>query len=91
MAKWNDPKNLSVTFDVKPDEKMKDFVNRMQKEHVEREEAFRQRIKQLFDEEIDVGGKKKDTAYHQVLQVFSLGYQHGWADLKSLYDKVNGN
>lgn len=90
MANWNDEKNISLTFDVKADEQMRDFVDRMRKEHVEREEAFRQRIKQLFDEEIDVGGKNKGAAYQQVLQVFFLGYQHGWNDLKSLYDRTAG-
>ena len=91
MGKWNDKGNISVTFDVKPDEKMQAFIERMQKEHVEREEAFRKRIKQLFDEHIGIEGPKKDEAYRQVLNVFSLGYQCGWSDLKSLYDKYKEN
>jgi hypothetical protein len=91
MGKWDEKGNLSVTFDVKPDEKMQAFVERMLKEHEEREEAFMKRIKQLFDEKIKLGGPKKEEVYRQVLNVFSLGYQCGWADLKSLYDKYKEN
>ena len=90
MAEWNDTKNMSLTFGVKADENMKDFVDRMYRENVDREEAFKRRIKQLFDEYIEVGGEKKDEAYQQILSVFGCGYQNGWADFKSLYDNVKG-
>lgn len=85
MAKWNDKKNLEMTFKVEPNEEAKAFFERMLKESTELEESFKKRIKQLFDEEIEVGGVKADEAYKQILQVFTIGYQHGWNDHYSLY------
>ena len=87
MAKWNDPSSMSFTFDMKPDEESKAFFQRMLDEYKERDEAFKERIKQLFDEHIGVGGEKADEAYSQVLQVFAIGYQCGWNDLYSLNKK----
>jgi hypothetical protein len=87
MTKWNDKENMSVSFMVEPNEEAKAFFERMQKEQTEREEAFKKRIKQLFDEEIGVKGDKADEAYKQILQVFTIGYQHGWNDLHSLLNK----
>lgn len=89
MAKWNDPSSMSFTFDMKPTEETKDFFQRMQKEYKERDKAFKERIKQLFDEHIGVGGEKADKVYNQVLQVFAIGYQCGWSDLYSLKKKEN--
>lgn len=86
---WNDKKNTTLTFEVEPNEDAKAFFERMQKELTECEEAFKQRIKQLFDEEIGVGGVMADKAYKQVLRVFAIGYQHGWNDLCSLH-KAHG-
>ena len=85
MTKWNDKKNMTLSFKVEPNEDAKAFFERMQKDLTDREEAFRRRIKQLFDEEIGVEGDKADKAYNQILQVFALGYQHGWNDLYSLH------
>ena len=76
---------MSLSFKVEPNEEAKTFFERMQKELTEREEAFKKRIKQLFDEEIEVGGDKADEAYSKILQVFAIGYQHGWNDLYSLH------
>ena len=87
MTKWNDKENMSVSFKVEPNEEAKAFFERMHKEMTEREEAFKKRIKQLFDEEIGVKGDKADEAYKQILQVFTIGYQHGWNDLYSLLNK----
>lgn len=86
MANWNDKKNLTSSFKVEPNEEAKAFFERMQKELTDSEEAFKKRIKQLFDEEIEVGGDKADEAYKQILQVFAIGYQHGWNDLYSLHE-----
>ena len=91
MTKWNDKKNMSLSFKVEPNEEAKAFFERMQKELTECEEAFKKRIKQLFDEEIGVGGEKADEAYKQILQVFAIGYQHGWNDLYSLHKAKEGN
>ena len=89
MAKWNDPSSMSFTFDMEPNEEAKAFFERMNKEYKEREAAFKERIKQLFDEHIGVGGEKADEAYKQILQVFTIGYQCGWSDLYSLSKKEN--
>lgn len=91
MTKWNDKENMSVSFRVEPNEEAKAFFERMQKELTEREEAFKKRIKQLFDEEIGVGGDKADEAYKQILQVFTIGYQHRWNDLYSLHKAKESN
>lgn len=95
MTKWNDKKNISLSFKVEPSEEAKAFFERMQKELTEREEAFKKRIKQLFDEEIGVGGDKADEAYKQIYkqipQVFTIGYQHGWNDLYSLHKAKEDN
>ena len=87
MTKWNDKENMSISFKVEPNEEAKAFFERMQKEQTEREEAFKKRIKQLFDEEIRVEGDKADEAYKKILHVFIIGYQHGWNDLYSLLNK----
>ncbi len=90
MTKWNDHKSMSMSFKVEPTEESVAFFQRMTQELKEREDAFKERIKQLFDEEIGVGGDKADEAYNQILQVFAIGYQHGWNDLYSLHkDKEN--
>ena len=86
MANWNDKENMTLSFKVEPNEEAKVFFERMQKELTEREEAFKKRAKQLFDEKIKVGGDKADEAYNQILQVFTIGYQHGWNDLYSLHE-----
>ena len=85
MTEWNDKENLTLSFRVEPSEEAKAFFERMQKELTEREEAFKKRIKQLFDEKIGVGGDKADEVYNQILQVFTIGYQCGWNDLYSLH------
>lgn len=85
MTKWNDKKNMTLSFKVEPNEEANAFFERMQKELAEHEEAFKKRIRQLFDEEIGVRGDKADEAYKQILQVFAIGYQHGWNDLYSLH------
>lgn len=81
---------MTFSFSVEQNEQAIDFFKRMQEELVEHEEAFRQRIKQLFDENIGVEGEKADEAYNQVLQVFAIGYQHGWNDLYSIHHEKGG-
>ena len=85
MTEWNDKKNMNLTFKVKPAEDATAFFDRMMKDFTEREKAFKIRIKQLFDENIGVEGTMADEAYEQILQVFAIGYQHGWNDFHSLY------
>lgn len=85
MTKWNNKKNTTLTFTIEANEDAKTFFERTQKELADCEEVFKQRIKQLFDEEIGVGGAMAGKAYEQVLRVFAIGYQHGWNDLCSLH------
>lgn len=82
---------MTLSFKVEPDEEASAFFERIQKDLTEREESFKKRIKQLFDEEIGVGGDKAEEAYNQILQVFTIGYQHGWNDLYSLHKAKEGN
>ena len=89
MEKWNDKGNVSVSFDMEPNEEATAFFMRMLDESKEREEAFRERIKQLFDEYVGVGGEKADEAYKMVFQVFAIGYQCGWSDYYSLRKQEN--
>lgn len=78
--KRNDKRNKTISFKMEVGEETKDFFNRMLQEEKEREEAFRERIQQLFDENIQVDGVERDAAYRQILQVFAIGYQLGWRD-----------
>ena len=84
MNEWNNKKNMNITFKIEPNEDAKAFFERMMKDFVAREEMFKKRIKQLFDEEIEIEGEATKS-YNQILQVFSIGYQHGWNDLHSLH------
>lgn len=87
MAEWNDKTSWTITFDMKPTQEMEDFIMQAEKDARDREEAFRKRIEQLFDEYIKIDGEKKDEAYGQILQIFAIGYQHGWNDHYSLSAK----
>ena len=84
MTEWNNKKNMNITFKIEPNEDAKAFFERMMKDFVAREEMFKKRIKQLFDEEIEIEGEATKS-YNQILQVFAIGYQHGWNDLHSLH------
>ena len=85
MTEWNNKKNMNITFKIEPNEDAKAFFERMMKDFVAREEMFKKRIKQLFDEEIGFEGEEAAKAYNKILQVFAIGYQHGWNDLHSLH------
>ena len=87
MAKWNDTKSYSMSFDLKADEATLDFFKREMQELEDFEKVINARIKQLFDEFISVGGEKKGEAYNLVLKVFMSGYGHGWNDRKTLDDQ----
>lgn len=87
----NNEKNFTLSFKLESNEDAKAFFERMQKELTEHEEAFKKRIRQLFDEEFGVAGDNADEAYKKILQVFAIGYQHGWNDLYSLHKAKEGN
>jgi hypothetical protein len=88
MTKWNDPSSWTLTFQVEASEEMKAFFDRMLKESKEKEEAYKERIRQLFNEHINIDGKAADEAYNQILQVFAIGYQCGWNDHYSLLQNL---
>lgn len=72
--------NWSMTFDLKVDEETQAFFKRMSEEHKAFEDAVRERIQQLFDEYVKLGGEKKNEAYVMIRNIFSVGYQLGWND-----------
>ena len=75
----------SMMFDIPCDEQTAEFFKRMYDEQVEQEQAARNRIRQLFDEFLDVKDKTTEkNAYSQILKVFSIGYQLGWNDQHNL-------
>lgn len=80
MADWNNPKNVSMSFDVKADENAVDFFNRLKKEIGDFEKAIDERTRQLFDELVSEGVEEKDEGYLFARALFMLGYQHGWND-----------
>ena len=88
MSDWDNKGSISMSFDIKADEKAVDFFNRTMKELKDFEKAINERMIQLFDENIGVGGEKADESYKQVLKVFMLGYGHEWNDRKELIDKM---
>ena len=88
MSDWDNKGSISMSFDIKADEKAVDFFNRTMKELKDFEKAINERMIQLFDENIGVGGEKADEAYKQVLKVYMLGSGHGWNDRKELIDKM---
>ena len=89
MDKWNDPSAMTLTFQVEASEDMKAFFDRMQKESKEKEEAYKERIRQLFNEHINIDGEAADEFYNKILQVFAIGYQCGWNDHYSLFTSQN--
>lgn len=80
-----------MTFDLKVDEETQAFFKRMSEEHKAFEDAVRERIQQLFDEYVKLGGEKKDEAYVMIRNIFSVGYQLGWNDCfkKMNYEQDN--
>lgn len=88
MSDLYNKRSISMSFNIKADEKAVDFFNRTIKEFKDFEKAINERMIQLFDENIGVGGEKADEAYKKVLKVFMLGYGHGWNDRKELIDKM---
>lgn len=87
MSNWNCKRSFSMSFDLKADEETVDFFKRQMKELEDFEKVIKARMKQLFDENIGVGGEKAGEAYNQVLRVFMMGYGHGWNDRKAIDDE----
>jgi len=82
----------SITFDIECNEEARDFFKSIYAEHIEIEKAIKERIKQLFEEFVEVGGQgDKDFAYKQFLTLFGIGYQLGWNDYKNIIKSQEGN
>lgn len=80
MADWNNPKNFSMTFDVKADENLVDFFKRTKKELEDFEKAINERQIQLFDELVSDGVVEKGDGYYFGRALFMAGYERGWND-----------
>ena len=91
MSKEKAFPNGSISFDVTCNEEGAAFFRRMMEDHQKIEDAVRERINELFEEFVQVGGEKKDEAYNTVLNLFSLGYQLGWNDRKDVIDNMKGD
>lgn len=85
-------KNKSMSFELKVDDKdgkLLDFFKRLQDKHIAFEKAIiGARIEYLFNTHVKVDGEEKDAAYQQLLKLFSIGYQCGWNDYKSIIDET---
>ena len=79
MTDWGYKPEWSVSFDIPVDEKMNEFIDKMNKEHKEVEDVFAARIKKLFEEYIELDGAAI-LGYDKFLALFRLGYSLGWND-----------
>ena len=61
MSDWDNKGSISMSFDIKADEKAVDFFNRTMKELKDFEKAINERMIQLFDENIGVGGARTSS------------------------------
>ena len=61
------------------DEKMKEFIDKMDKEHKEIEDVFTARIKKLFEQYVELN-EAASLGYDKFLALFRLGYELGWND-----------
>ena len=86
MDNWKN-KSMSFKIEMKADEKTLDFFKRKQEELASFEKAIADRIEHLFNNHVAVSGAEKDAAYQQLLKLFSIGYQLGWNDYKSIVDE----
>ena len=83
---WNDPKSITMSFELKADDSAVEFFRREYDELKGFGDAVNARMKAIFDENIKVGDGIDEMAYNQILKVFMLGYGHGWNDRKALID-----
>ena len=79
MTDWGYKTEWSVSFDLPVDEKMKEFIDKMDKEHKEIEDVFTARIKKLFEKHVELD-EAASLGYDKFLSLFRLGYGLGWND-----------
>ena len=90
MTDWGYKTEWSVSFDLPVDEKMKEFIDKMDKEHKEVEDVFTARIKKLFEQYVELN-EAASLGYDKFLSLFRLGYELGWNDHSDmLKDKEDG-
>ena len=58
---------------------MKEFIDKMDKEHKEVEDVFNARIKKLFEQHVELD-EAASLGYDKFLALFRLGYELGWND-----------
>lgn len=82
-------KNPSMSFDLTVDaESVLKTFNKLMEDFGTFEAAIEERVKHLFKTHVTVSGPEKDAAYQQLLKLFSIGYQCGWNDYKSIIDEM---
>ena len=82
-------KNPSISFNHTEDaESVIETFGKLMEDFDTFEAAMEERIKHLFKTHVTVSGPEKDAAYQQLLKLFSIGYQCGWNDYKSLSDET---
>lgn len=82
-------KNPSMSFDLTVDaESVPETFNKLMEDFDTFEAAIEERIKHLFKTHVTVSGPEKDAAYQQLLKLFSIGYQCGWNDYKSIIGEM---
>ena len=82
-------KNPSMSFDLAVDaESVPKKLNKLIEDFDTFEAAIEERLKYLFKTHVTVSGPEKDAAYQQLLKLFSIGYQCGWNDYKSIIDET---
>lgn len=84
MSKKKPFPDSTISFDLECNEDTIAFLRRQFKKSREIEEAIHERITQLFDEFVDVGGHRKSDGYKELLKLFAIGYQLGWNDLYNI-------
>lgn len=87
MTDWGYNQEWSVSFDLPVDEKMKEFLDEMDKEQKEIKDVFTARIKNLFEQYVELN-EAASLGYDKFLALFGIGYQLGWNDhFDSVKDK----
>ena len=83
-------KNKPMSFNLKVDEgNVPEIFNKLMEDFDTFEAAIiEERIKHLLKTHVTVSGPEKDAAYQQLLKLFSIGYQCGWNDYKSIIDEI---
>lgn len=86
MADWNNnnPKTISMSFRIEPEEEAKEFFKQLKNDLESNEEILKKRIEQLFDEFVLLDPKAPQKIREGLFGIFCSGYQLGWNDHQEL-------